>query len=287
MTCSLSVPTAHDDAEQGLHAVSGLGVAQVGAAVRVDRFEVGLHRVVRLSQRVFGQVDRHGPFLSAQRGPAPWGRTVAVQRGKRPNMTSAAEWEWSRAPEPGRLPWMTSSPGPRSCCGAGMIPGRDERGAQAGLVGPQSARGPGGHLDVIGARAEAEAAGRFADAAGVAGLTGDLTREAGPTGDPPPASSPEHWRHDPRAPRSDGRPPTTRAPRRSAAHFRRGDLPRPQRSRTMLRPSQAVPRHRDPVRQARRPLPRRSRTGLPHPLAPRTDQMIICQTGSSNSGRMC
>lgn len=70
-----------------------------------------------------------------------------------------------------------------------------------------------------------------------------------------------------------GRPP--------AAGLRQGHLPRPQRRRTMLRPPQAVPRDRDPVRQARRPLPCRSCPGFLDPLAPRVHGVIICQTGPS------
>ncbi|WP_443069997.1 transposase [Streptomyces sp. Sge12] len=78
---------------------------------------------------------------------------------------------------------------------------------------------------------------------------------------------------DPRAPRPNSQPPPPRAPRRPAARLRQGALPRlprPQHGRTMLRTPQAVPRDRDEIRQACRPLPCRRRPGLADPLAPRT-----------------
>ncbi|MYX40688.1 transposase [Streptomyces sp. SID89] len=50
--------------------------------------------------------------------------------------------------------------------------------------------------------------------------------------------------------------------------LRQGHLPQPQRGRTMLRPSQAVPCDRDKVRQARRSLPGWNRPGSSDPVAP-------------------
>lgn len=67
----------------------------------------------------------------------------------------------------------------------------------------------------------------------------------------------------------------------AAARLRRGGLPRAQRGRAMLRTPQAVPSDRDQIRQARRPLPCRSRSGLADPPAPRNQLVIICQTPPS------
>lgn len=54
--------------------------------------------------------------------------------------------------------------------------------------------------------------------------------------------------------------------------------------RTLLLPSQAVPRRRYPVRQTRRPLPRRTPPRLTHP--PATTAMVIKQTEPSGSSAL-
>jgi hypothetical protein len=62
---------------------------------------------------------------------------------------------------------------------------------------------------------------------------------------------------------------TPRLRRRSTRRLRRRRLPRPQRRGTGLQPLQELARHRHPLRQARRQLPRRGRHRRHHLVAAR------------------
>ena len=87
-------------------------------------------------------------------------------------------------------------------------------------------------------------------------------------GDPRSPTQPRHHRGHPRTRRPDRPPPSPRIRWRTPRQLRPGCLQRPQRHRTRLQPAQAVARHRHPLRQARRHLPRSRRPRLHPHLAP-------------------